>query len=169
MAQVKQLSAAGEGDGTRSGKLRAISGVVLATLVAVGAGILSGTQLAGTIEANVLKRLEATPPALAADAAMAGGLTLKKLAPIITNLADPADTWIRLEVAVLVERKAVVSVEPLIAAIGEDLLAFLRSVSARQLEGAAGLKNLREDLNERAAIRSKGLVRDVVIETLVVQ
>ena len=37
------------------------------------------------------------------------------------------------------------------------------------MEGAAGLRNLREDLTERVAIRSKGVVRDIVIETLVVQ
>lgn len=169
MAQVKQLSRPDEGDETRGSKLRAVSGVALATMVAAGAGIFSGTQLAGTVETNVMKRIEATPPALAADAAMTGNLTLKKLAPIVTNLANPTDTWIRLEAAVLIDRKSAVNIEPLMATISEDLLAFLRSVSAPQLEGAAGLKNLREDLSERVAIRSKGLVRDVVIETLVVQ
>lgn len=169
MAQVKQLSGPSDGGQTRGSMLRTGAGVALATAVAVGAGIFSGTQLAGTIETNVMKRIEATPPALAADAAMAGGLSLKKLAPIVTNLAAPADTWIRLEAAVLVDRKTMANIEPLMATVAEDLLAFLRSVSAHQLEGAAGLKNLREDLNERVAIRSKGVVRDIVIETLVVQ
>lgn len=168
MARVKQSSGPDQ-DRPGDGKPRIVAGVVLATVVAAGAGIFSGTQLAGTVETNVMKRIEATPPAIAADAAMAGALTLKKLAPIVTNLAAPADTWVRLEAALLVDRKSLVNSEPLMGAIAEDMLAFLRSVTARQLEGAAGLKNLREDLSERVAIRTKGLVRDVVIETLVVQ
>lgn len=168
MARTRQLAEPKEG-GRWRGKARAIAGFALVTTLAIGAGVFSGRRLAGTVETNVIKRIESTPPVLAADAAMAGALTLKKLAPIVTNLAAPADTWVRLEAAVLIDRKSVVNAEPLMGTIAEDMLAFLRSVTARQLEGAAGLKNLREDLSERIAIRSKGLVRDVVIETLVVQ
>jgi len=38
-----------------------------------------------------------------------------------------------------------------------------------QLQGGSGLQSLREDLNERVAIRSEGHVRELIIETLVVQ
>lgn len=168
MARTKQLT----GPEKRSWpgeNMRMIGGFVLVTALAIGAGIFSGTRLAGTVESNVIKRIESSPPALAADAAMAGALVLKKLAPIVTNLAAPDNTWVRLEAAVLIDRKSALNAEPMMGTISEDMLAFLRSVTARQLEGAAGLKNLREDLSERIAIRSKGLVRDVVIETLVVQ
>ena len=51
-----------------------------------------------------------------------------------------------------------------------DLLdRVLGALSAAQIEGARGLQYLREDLNERAAIRSAGKVRELIIETLVVQ
>ena len=39
----------------------------------------------------------------------------------------------------------------------------------RQIEGANGFQNLREDLNERARVRSGGRVREVVIQSLVVE
>ncbi|KRE15726.1 hypothetical protein ASE63_15905 [Bosea sp. Root381] len=149
--------------------LIAAAPIVLLTALAAGAGTLWGMRVVGTVEDTVLKRMEATAPELAANAQMTGALVLKRLAPIVTNLAAPANTWVRLEAALLMEQKAAMSADPLIGAITEDMLAFLRSVTARQMEGAAGLRNLREDLLERVAIRSKGVVRDIVIETLVVQ
>ena len=38
-----------------------------------------------------------------------------------------------------------------------------------QIEGASGFQHLREDLNERARIRSGGKVRDLVIQALIVE
>ena len=55
------------------------------------------------------------------------------------------------------------------AQISDDLVAFAKTLTLSQLQGASGLQNLRDDLNERAAVRSQGKVREVVIETLVVQ
>lgn len=168
-AATKKLPAPAKKRDWKNSKLVLAGGFLLVSGLAVGAGILSGSQLIGTVETNVKQRLEATPPTLAADAAMAGTLRMKRLPAIVTNLAAPADTWVRLEVSLVMDQKAGVNSDPVLSTINEDMLAFLRTVTARQLEGAAGLKNLREDLNERIAIRSKGLVRDVVIETLVVQ
>ena len=48
-------------------------------------------------------------------------------------------------------------------------LAYLRTLSMAQIEGASGLQHLREDLNERVAIRTKGAVRELIVESLVVQ
>ena len=48
-------------------------------------------------------------------------------------------------------------------------LAYLRTVTLKQLEGPVGLEAIRDDLNERAATRSDGKVREFVIRTLVVQ
>ena len=59
--------------------------------------------------------------------------------------------------------------KPWRAKIGDDILAYLRTVSLQQLEGPIGLENIRQDLNERAAMRSGGKVREFVIRTLVVQ
>jgi flagellar FliL protein len=94
---------------------------------------------------------------------------LYDLPAIVTNLSAPQDTWIRLEASLLFDAKAVPHPEVLGAQIAGDILAFLRATSLMQLQGVAGLQNLREDLNERVAIRSGGSVKEIVIRTLVVQ
>ena len=48
-------------------------------------------------------------------------------------------------------------------------MAYLRTLSLSRIQGASGLQHLREDLNERVVLRSKGLVRELIVETLVVQ
>ena len=155
--------------GRSSQALRAGAPVLLLTALAAGAGALWGMRVVGTVESTVQKRMEETTPHTVVNPAMVGTLVLRKLSPIVTNLAAPANTWVRLEAAVLIEQKAALSADPLIGSITDDIISFLRSVTAAQMEGAAGLRNLREDLSERVAIRSKGVVRDIVIETLVVQ
>ena len=53
--------------------------------------------------------------------------------------------------------------------ISEDIVAFLRTVPLAQIEGANGFQHLREDLNDRARIRSEGRVREVIIQSLIVE
>ena len=91
------------------------------------------------------------------------------LPPIVTNLGAPQDTWVRLEGSIIFDPKTLAHPEALAGQIGDDVLAYLRTVSLHQLEGPIGLENIRQDLNERAATRSGGKVRAFVIRTLVVQ
>lgn len=91
------------------------------------------------------------------------------LPPIVTNLGAPQDTWIRLEGSIVFDPKTSPHPDAVAAQIGDDILAYLRTVTLRQLEGPIGLENIRQDLNERAATRSGGKVRAFVIRTLVVQ
>ena len=95
--------------------------------------------------------------------------TILDLPPIVTNLGAPQDTWIRLEGSIIFDPKAMPHPEAVAGRIGDDILAYLRTLSLRQLEGPIGLENIRQDLNERAAIRSDGKVRAFVLRTLVVQ
>jgi flagellar FliL protein len=55
------------------------------------------------------------------------------------------------------------------AQLREDMLAYMRTVSLAQLEGPSALQHLREDLNERASLRTGGAVTELIIQTLVVQ
>ena len=91
------------------------------------------------------------------------------LPPIVTNLGAPQDIWVRLEGSIVFDPRALPHPEVVAGKIGDDILAYLRTVSLRQLEGPIGLENIRQDLNERAATRSDGKVREFVIRTLVVQ
>jgi len=95
--------------------------------------------------------------------------TIFDLPPIVTNLGAPQDTWVRLEGSIIFDPKTLPHPEAAAGRIGDDILAYLRTVSLRQLEGPIGLESIRQDLSERAATRSDGKVRAFVIRTLVVQ
>jgi flagellar FliL protein len=95
--------------------------------------------------------------------------TVYDLPPIVTNLGAPQDTWVRLEASMVFDPKTLPHPEAVAGKISEDILAYIRTVTLKQLEGPIGLQAIREDLNDRAAIRSDGKVRELVLRTLVVQ
>ena len=94
---------------------------------------------------------------------------VRELAPVITNLAPPTSSRIRLQVAIVYAKGAIEEPGLAAAQITDDIVAFLNTLTLVRLQGASGLQNLREDLNDRAAVRTQGKVREVVIETLVVE
>jgi flagellar FliL protein len=114
--------------------------------------------------APVPDKLAETPVSAPVEAS-----TVVDLPPIVTNLGAPQDTWVRLEGSIVFDPKTLPHPEAVAGEIGDDVLAYLRTVSLHQLEGPIGLENIRQDLNERAATRSGGKVRAFVIKTLVVQ
>ncbi len=83
------------------------------------------------------------------------GPSLVDLPPIVTNIATPADTWVRLEASIVFEPKALAHPDMLAAEIATDELAYLRTLSVAQLEGPIGLENIRQDLRDRALVRSQ--------------
>jgi flagellar FliL protein len=95
--------------------------------------------------------------------------TIYDLPPIVANLGAPQDTWIRLEASMVFDPKTLPHPEAVAGKVGEDILAYVRTVTLKQLEGPIGLQAIREDLNERAVTRSDGKVRELVLRTLVVQ
>jgi flagellar FliL protein len=99
----------------------------------------------------------------------APGASLYELPPIITNLADPSETWVRLQTAIILDTAQGRKPELISAEVAEDILGYLRTISLASIQGPSGLRHLREDLNERARIRSDGKVRELVIRGLAVQ
>jgi flagellar protein FliL len=152
-------------------------------VVATGAPSLLQTVLATvvvTVMAGAMGALFAVPPPAppAEPAAKSdptpGGVVpassgLFEMPPIVTNIGSPKDTWIRLEAAIVFDAKTVQHPETLAEDIAGDELAYLRTVTLAQVEGPIGLENIRQDLNERASIRSGGKVSELVIRTLVLQ
>lgn len=115
-----------------------IVGLVLATLVAAGAGAGLGTILAGNIEAAVtakVKELPEKPPA--PPVKYSGDLVVRDLKPIIANLAAPSTTWIRLETAIIFTNGAVENPDVAASEIEQDLLAYVRTLTLDQLQGRA--------------------------------
>lgn len=135
------------------------------TILAVAAGLGLGIHLVRYAQvADAGKQQNAT----ATGEADSRTSRLYRLKPIVTNLSDPANVWLRLDAAIVFEDEMPNS-EVIAAKISEDLLAFLKTLKVGQLEGATQLQHLREDLKDRVAIRSGGDVKDLIIESLVVQ
>ena len=89
--------------------------------------------------------------------------------PIVTNLAIPEGISIRLQTAIVYDKTDAPQIDVIATKIGEDVLAFVRTLTLAQIQGSSGLQALRDDLNERAVVRSDGKVRELLIEMLVVR
>lgn len=152
-------------------------GVLFAlTGAAVGAGWFSGTLL-GAVPAGAPAAAESTAPESGhaatddghavgdddAGEAAPGAPHVVVLEPITTNLASPAEIWARMELAVVFEGSPD---EAVAQAIHQDFLAYMRTLRLSQIEGASGFQHLKSDLEERAALRSEGRVKRVLIQTL---
>jgi flagellar FliL protein len=98
-----------------------------------------------------------------------GGPSLVDMPPIVTNIASPPDSWVRLEGSILFDPKTLKNPEVVAAEIATDELAYLRTVSVSELQGPIGLENIRPDLRDRALVRSGGKVTDLLLKTLVLQ
>ena len=144
-------------------------------IVTVGALTVLAAVGGGLVGKMIVAKLHALPPPPAETettkpSPYAGGdIVVQEMPPLVVNLADPPETRVRLQVSIVFSKKAVEAPSILVARINDDFVGFMKTLSIGQLQGASGLQALREDLNERAATRSDGKVREVVIETLVVQ
>ncbi|MES0162543.1 flagellar basal body-associated FliL family protein [Mesorhizobium sp. C268A] len=125
-----------------------------------------GRRGTGACAAAPENQSNAEQPSKAAEHAPGTGPTLVQLAPITTNLASPADTWIRLEASVVYDAP---QPPELTESIHQDLLAMVRTLKMHQIEGASGYQHLKADLEERAAIRSGGHAKQVLIRTLLLE
>ena len=97
------------------------------------------------------------------------GTIIRELPPIVTNIALPEDVWIRLETSLVFDAEKLPEPEVAIKEISSDILSYLRTLSLSQVQGARGLRHLREDLNERVAIRTDGKAKELLIQGMVVQ
>jgi flagellar FliL protein len=141
---------------------------VLLTALAAATGGVLGMHLLSVAE-RMLEEQRAQPKVPIRVSKYMGTGKLLRLQPIVTNLAAPPGVFARIEASLVTDTLREEEATVMAARIGEDLVAFLRTTSLAQIEGGAGLQHLREDLNERVVIRSGGKVREIVIETLVVQ
>lgn len=156
--------------------------LVLVTVFAVGAGWFVATNLlqpqnvagaAAKEDQNKLKAAETKnadkgdPKKHAKD--QSDGKAVTVLKPIVVELGRSKNTWIRVEMAVVADRSANLE-DPLAKGrIANDIMAFLRNITIRQISGPSGYLHLKEDLLDRAKLSSEGKVDEVIITTLVVE
>ena len=164
---AKKLKSTSEG-AAGGGKTWILTLVVL-TLLAVGTGGVFGVFLVSTVEKAVDEKHKAEQDKAPPTLAYSGDLVLKNLEPVVTNLSGAGDVWIRLESSMIFQNGVIQDPNVIAAQIRQDILGYLRTLTIAQIEGPSGLQHLREDLNERVTLRSNGKVRELIIETLVVQ
>jgi len=159
--------------GDPAGKFGLILGFVLITLIGGGAGAGAGMYLGSSLEQSYSERqkVEAEadkdkPPVIIK---YSGNRVLEPIEPVVTNLASPADVWIRLETAIIFANGTVKDPKAVAAEIRQDILAYCRTITLDQLQGPSALQHLREDLNDRVQLRTNGAVNELVVESMVVQ
>jgi flagellar FliL protein len=162
----------GEAGAKKASPVLLIAGIAVLTLVGAGGGWFLGGMIAP-------KSAEPPAPEQAAAAGAHGGgggegiphiateaNGVVLLDPITTNLAYPSDNWVRLEVALAFNGAPEL---PLAESIHQDIMAYLRTVSLQQIEGPRGFQYLRDDIQERASLRSQGKISRVMFRTFVIE
>ena len=154
-----------------------IAVLLVLTAAAVGMGWFSGGYLNANREAPSSKaekptridqaHVKKTDKAAAGKdgetTVESGELGVLPIETITTNLAAPSNVWVRMELSLVFDGDPDAAVAD---QIHQDFLAFMRTVKLPQVEGASGFQHLKEDLEERARIRSNGRVRKILIKTL---
>lgn len=155
----------GGGAVAKPGQAGFLAALALLTLLAGGTGLglafIVHERATGTTQAEAVPRPE--------PLRYSPGSSLFRLEPIVTNLRHPRETFIRADIALVLDEPDEAARARLAAEVSGDIMAYLRTIDLARLEGASGLQFLREDLSERATIRSEGRVRELILETLVVQ
>ena len=141
--------------------------LLVVTLLGIGAGGAASFLALPLLKPS--ENLHKAETEAAAHGKYVAPTTLRELPPIVANLAAPAEVWIRLEGSLVLDPEGLPQAEVTVREVAADTLAYLRTLSLPELQGAAGLANLRQDLAERASIRSNGKVKEFIIHTLVVQ
>jgi hypothetical protein len=91
------------------------------------------------------------------------------LDPVLVNLSGKERSWIRLEGSVVFAATPDKDKAVLIAEMAEDIAGYLRGTSVSQLESAAGLEFLREDLSELVQLRSRNRAVRFILRSLAVE
>lgn len=159
-------------DAQDEGKGGGLIGLAVVTFIALGFGAGFGLFLASEPKA-VEADTEAEPAAGKAEKgrpapSVSPDAQLVAMPPLVVNLAEPRDAWIRIEASLLVDGMKQGG-HILAAQLAEDFVAYLRTATLSQFEGPSGFQNLREDFIDRAMIRDREHIKDVIIHGVVVE
>ncbi len=147
--------------------------LIIVTLLALACGAGFGFYVDAQLKARAVvktqEKVEASVGVTAPAAPPASPTArLVALAPIVANLSEPENAWMRVEASILVDDTEGGS-DILAAQLAEDILAYLRTTTLAQFQGASGFQNLREDFKDRAAIRDPRRIKDIIIHGVVVE
>jgi flagellar FliL protein len=154
---------------SESGSSSFVLGFMLLTFLAVGCGAVLASHLLNETRQQFAETERESRRSAGDLPPYVHNARLRELEPIVTNLAAPKDKWIRLQSSLILGEGIPEDIDILTSRIEEDIVTYLRTLKLAHIEGPVGLQHLREDLNERARLRSDGAVREVVLESLVIQ
>lgn len=145
-------------------------GMIVVTIIAVGFGAGFGFFLDGQMKGEAKAEAPKEEPVVAQPEKSNVPNTAKliAMAPIVANLAEPSDVWIRIEASMLIDGLQEGG-DALAAQVAEDFVAYLKTTPLAQFEGASGFQNLREDFLDRATIRDSAHIKDVIIHGVVLE
>ncbi len=143
---------------------------LLVTAAAGAGGALLGSTLVEQVHSKYLEDQKADSGALI-NPEYTQSSQIVALKPIVTNLLSSSENWIRIEASVVLLQQGIEKQDHslVVKQVEQDLLLYARTLGPRQLEGTRGLLRLRDDLNERAKMRGGKLVKELVLESVVIQ
>ncbi len=143
---------------------------IIVTAVAGAGGMGIGSALVDQVHDKYLEEQKANSGALI-NPEYTENSQIVPLKPIVTNLLSSSENWIRIEASIVLMQRGREGLDHslLVRQIGQDLLLYARTLGPRQLEGTRGLLRLRDDLNERAKMRGGKFVKELVLESVVIQ
>lgn len=145
---------------------------VLAICLGAGFGFVLNEMLTAPVEVKAESKdapetKDAAGPKTAVQSVDATA-KLVAMTPIVVNLADPQDAWIRIEASLLIQGIDF-GADILAGQVAEDFVAYLRTARLAQFEGPSGFQNLREDFIDRATIRDPEHIKDVIVHGVVIE
>jgi len=146
----------------------AIPAILIVTLLAVGAGALAGMNLVDQTRLAVLQT-ERSHSEEGIKPLYQNVGHIQAIKPVVANLADPKSVFVRIQGTVVFKENALDDAQVMISKIESDISSYIRTLTLADIEGAGGLRHLREDLNYRAQVRTDGKVNEFILETMVVQ
>ena len=176
MAKAKE-SKVEVGRGSKTSIMSVIIPLLLLTLIAGGGGFAVATMLSpaptlapqgDAIIADAGSTAEPAKASTGGDTVENGGI-VRQLAPIITNLAQPKETWMRIEVSIVIDPEAQAEQDLIAVKSSDEILALLRTVDLAQIEGPSGFLHFREDINDLVRENSGHKVLQVLINSMVVE
>ena len=110
--------------------------LLVLTAMSAGAGVLSSLHLLSTVQriADSQKEVQERPVA----SAFSPSARLRKISPVVTNLASPPGSWIRMEASVITDQLNEEEASILVARVGEDVVVIPENAFAGADRGGAG-------------------------------
>lgn len=152
-------------------------GLVVAVLICIGIGGISGAGF------GYFASLPAAPQPAAVEAEAAAKPSIPPeeivgrfphdaielaVEPVIATIGPDFKTNVRLEFSIIVA-SGTPDEGPLKSEIREDVIAYLKGLTLSDLEGGRSFQLLRDELDDRARNRGRGVVLGMLISGLVVQ